>query len=76
MSPQIQAGPRTHALISGAIFGGIERAHRWHSANMGIVLINRQNNHLFPLLKLVATATLSPADIAEPEQLSSRDQTC
>lgn len=76
MSPQIQAHPRTHVLISGASFGSIERARRSRSANMGIMLINRQINHLFPLLSRVTVAAPSSADIAEPEQLSSRDQTC
>jgi NADH dehydrogenase len=54
-------------VIIGAGFAGIEVARRLGAAGLPVVLIDRQNYHLFqPLLYQVATAALSPADIAEP----------
>lgn len=67
MSLQSQAEPRSHVLIIGAGFAGIEVARGLRSAKADVTLIDRQNYHLFqPLLYQVATAALSPADIAEP----------
>jgi len=54
-------------VIIGAGFAGIEVARALGRANIPATLIDRQNHHLFqPLLYQVATAALSPADIAEP----------
>jgi NADH dehydrogenase len=54
-------------VILGAGFAGIEVARALGTAGLPVVLIDRQNHHLFqPLLYQVATAALSPADIAEP----------
>ncbi|HTU00142.1 MAG TPA: NAD(P)/FAD-dependent oxidoreductase [Rhizomicrobium sp.] len=54
-------------VIVGAGFAGIEVARALGRANIPVTLIDRQNHHLFqPLLYQVATAALSPADIAEP----------
>lgn len=54
-------------VILGAGFAGIEVARALGAAGLPVVLIDRQNHHLFqPLLYQVATAALSPADIAEP----------
>lgn len=54
-------------VVIGGGFGGIEVARALGRANMPVTLIDRQNYHLFqPLLYQVATAALSPADIAEP----------
>jgi NADH dehydrogenase len=54
-------------LIIGAGFAGIEVARALGRAGISVTLIDRQNHHLFqPLLYQVATAALSPADIAEP----------
>jgi NADH:ubiquinone reductase (H+-translocating) len=54
-------------VILGAGFGGIEVARHLGKAGLAVTLIDRQNHHLFqPLLYQVATAALSPADIAEP----------
>ncbi len=67
MSLKTQAERRPHVLIIGAGFAGIEVARGLRSANADVTLIDRQNYHLFqPLLYQVATAALSPADIAEP----------
>jgi NADH dehydrogenase len=54
-------------LIIGAGFAGIEVARGLGAKHIPVTLIDRQNHHLFqPLLYQVATAALSPADIAEP----------
>jgi NADH dehydrogenase len=60
--------------IIGAGFGGIEVARGLGRAGIPATLIDRQNHHLFqPLLYQVATAALSPADIAEPIRKMLRD---
>src|SRR5262249_61206214 len=47
----------------------------WRHAPPSITLIDRHNSHLFqPLLYQVATAALSPADIAIPIRAIFRDQ--
>src|SRR5687767_7689081 len=54
-------------VVIGGGFGGIEVARALGRAQMPVTVIDRQNYHLFqPLLYQVATAALSPADIAEP----------
>src|SRR5215831_9479462 len=60
-----QLNPRV--VILGAGFGGLEVAKTLRRAPVEITLIDRQNYHCFqPLLYQVATAALSPADIAWP----------
>jgi NADH:ubiquinone reductase (H+-translocating) len=62
-------------VIVGAGFGGIACAKALRHAPASITLIDRQNYHLFqPLLYQVATAGLSPADIAIPIRAIFRDQ--
>lgn len=54
-------------VIIGAGFGGLAVARGLRRAKANVTLIDRQNHHLFqPLLYQVATAALSPADIAVP----------
>jgi NADH:ubiquinone reductase (H+-translocating) len=54
-------------VIVGAGFGGLEAAKALAGASLGVTVIDRRNYHLFqPLLYQVATAALSPADIAAP----------
>ncbi|HUD97516.1 MAG TPA: NAD(P)/FAD-dependent oxidoreductase [Woeseiaceae bacterium] len=54
-------------VIVGAGFGGLAAAAALARAPVAVTLIDRQNHHLFqPLLYQVATAALSPADIAWP----------
>lgn len=54
-------------VIVGAGFGGLAAARALRGAPVEIVLIDRRNHHLFqPLLYQVATAGLSPANIASP----------
>ena len=56
-----------HVVIIGGGFGGLSAARRLARGPVRITLIDRQNHHLFqPLLYQVATAGLSPADIASP----------
>ena len=56
-----------HVVIVGAGFGGLAVAKRLAVVPVDVTLIDRQNHHLFqPLLYQVATAGLSPADIAWP----------
>ncbi len=58
---------RPRVVIVGAGFGGLAVAKGLAGAAADITLIDRQNHHLFqPLLYQVATAGLSPADIAWP----------
>lgn len=61
-----QAG-RPRVVIVGAGFGGLFAAKSLARAPVTVTLIDRHNYHLFqPLLYQVATAGLSPADIAWP----------
>lgn len=64
-----------HVVIVGAGFGGLAVARALRNAACRITVIDRRNYHLFqPLLYQVATATLSPADIATPIRSLFRDQ--
>ena len=54
-------------IIVGAGFGGLEAAKKLACKDVRLTVIDRTNYHLFqPLLYQVATAALSPADIAAP----------
>jgi NADH:ubiquinone reductase (H+-translocating) len=54
-------------VIVGAGFGGLSATTRLSRAAADVMVIDRHNHHLFqPLLYQVATAALSPADIAAP----------
>ena len=54
-------------IIIGAGFGGLNAAIFLGKQKKDVLLIDRMNHHLFqPLLYQVATAGLSPADIATP----------
>src|SRR5207247_2796753 len=54
-------------VIVGAGFGGLEAAKKLACEKIQLIVIDRTNYHLFqPLLYQVATAALSPADIAAP----------
>ena len=58
---------RPKVVVVGAGFGGMWAVKTLSRAPVDVVLIDRQNYHLFqPLLYQVATAELSPAEIAEP----------
>jgi NADH:ubiquinone reductase (H+-translocating) len=58
---------RPHVIILGAGFGGLEAAKTLSQTPVEITIIDRQNYHCFqPLLYQVATAALSPAEVAWP----------
>jgi NADH dehydrogenase len=58
---------RPRVVILGAGFGGLEAAKTLARAPLEITIIDRQNYHCFqPLLYQVATAALSPAEVAWP----------
>ena len=66
---------RPHVVIVGAGFGGLAAARALARAKVEVTLIDRRNHHLFqPLLYQVATAGLSPADIAAPIRAILRKQ--
>lgn len=59
--------PRPKVVIVGAGFGGLAAAQALRKAQVDVTIIDKRNHHLFqPLLYQVATAALSPADIAAP----------
>ena len=73
------AGPKpaslAHVVVVGGGFGGISAVRGLRGARCQITLIDRRNHHLFqPLLYQVATASLSPADIATPIRGMLRNQ--
>jgi NADH dehydrogenase FAD-containing subunit/uncharacterized membrane protein YphA (DoxX/SURF4 family) len=62
-------------VIVGGGFAGIAAARGLRFQRCAVTLVDRQNYHLFqPLLYQVATASLSPADIATPIRTLFRDQ--
>jgi NADH:ubiquinone reductase (H+-translocating) len=63
-------------VIIGGGFAGIAAAHALRHADAEVVLIDRRNHHIFqPLLYQVATAVLSPAEIAAPiRQLEAKQR--
>ena len=66
MSP-IPDSTRPRVVIVGAGFGGLAAARALARTPAEVTVIDRRNYHLFqPLLYQVATAALSPADIAWP----------
>jgi len=59
--------PKKKIVVIGAGFGGLTAVQRLKNADAEITLIDKRNHHLFqPLLYQVATAGLSPSDIAWP----------
>jgi NADH dehydrogenase len=68
--------PRPRVVIAGAGFGGLETAEALRAAPADVFVIDQQNHHCFqPLLYQVATAALSPADVAWPIRRILRRQT-
>ncbi|MFH5923569.1 NAD(P)/FAD-dependent oxidoreductase [Roseomonas xinghualingensis] len=69
------AKPPLRVVIIGAGFGGLEAARALAGAPVSLTILDRQNHHLFqPLLYQVATAALSPGDIAWPVRTIFRRQ--
>lgn len=64
---QAGASKQPHVVIIGGGFGGLNAAKALKGAPVQVTLVDRTNHHLFqPLLYQVATASLSPSDIAVP----------
>src|SRR5689334_13432106 len=62
-----EAALKPRVVIVGGGFGGLSAAKGLANSPFEITLLDRNNHHLFqPLLYQVATAGLSPADIASP----------
>ena len=63
-------------VVVGGGFGGLTVVQRLAKAPVRVTLVDRRNHHLFqPLLYQVATAGLSPSDIASPIRRILRNQT-
>ena len=63
----MNAKDRPHVVIIGAGFGGLKAAESLAKLPLRITVVDRQNHHTFqPLLYQVATAGISPAEIAAP----------
>ncbi len=59
--------PRPRVVIAGAGFGGLTCARALKKAPVEVLLVDRNNYHLFtPLLYQVASAVLDPGEIARP----------
>lgn len=64
-----------HVVIIGAGFGGLDAARALAHAPVRVTVLDRHNYHVFqPLLYQVATAALSPGDIASPIRWILRHQ--
>ncbi len=69
------SGKQPRVVIVGGGFGGLQIAKALRDAPAAVVLFDRRNYHLFqPLLYQVATAELSPANIAAPLRKILRKQ--
>jgi NADH dehydrogenase len=69
------SAPRPEVVVIGAGFGGLAAARRLADARVRLTVVDRRNHHLFqPLLYQVATAALSPGDIAYPIRSILRHQ--
>ncbi len=67
MQPLSERSERPRVVIIGAGFGGLACAWALGNRPVQVTVVDRRNFHLFvPLLYQVATAALSPADIAQP----------
>ncbi len=61
------ADSKPKVVIAGAGFGGLTAAKTLAGVSCDVTVLDRSNHHLFqPLLYQVATAALSPAQIAQP----------
>jgi NADH:ubiquinone reductase (H+-translocating) len=66
---------RPQVVIAGAGFGGLQATKSLAEVAVDVTLLDAQNHHCFqPLLYQVATAALSPADVAWPIRAILRSQ--
>ena len=69
------AAARPQVVIVGGGFAGLDAARVFRNQDISVTLIDRHNHHVFqPLLYQVATAGLSPGDIASPIRWILRKQ--
>ena len=70
-----EAGSRPRVVVVGAGFGGLRAVRALRHAPVDVLLVDRNNYHLFqPLLYQVATAGLEPEQIAKPVRAILRGQ--
>src|ERR1035438_5684554 len=63
----MESKPKLRVVIVGAGFGGLTAARRIARLPVQVTVVDRRNHHTFqPLLYQVATAGLSPGEIAAP----------
>jgi NADH dehydrogenase len=75
MGDKSHAAERPRVVVVGAGFGGLTVAKSLADSPVDVTVIDQRNYHLFqPLLYQVATAALSPADIASPIRTILKDQ--
>ena len=69
------APQKPRIVVIGAGFAGLEAVKTLRKTNADVVLVDRRNHHVFqPLLYQVATAALSPGQIAQPTRFILRKQ--
>ncbi len=75
MRPTVVTKGKPHVVVIGGGFAGLNAAKGLADAPVTVTVIDRRNHHLFaPLLYQVATAQLSPANIAQPIRSILRKQ--
>ena len=75
ITSKTSAASPLRVVVIGGGFGGLETARKLRKSPVQVTLIDRRNFHLFqPLLYQVATAGLSPANIATPLRYIVRRQ--
>src|SRR5258708_36696280 len=71
----IITSPHPRVVIVGGGFAGLDAARTLAGAAVRVTVLDRHNYHLFqPLLYQVATASLSPGDVASPIRWILRPQ--
>jgi glycine/D-amino acid oxidase-like deaminating enzyme len=69
------SSPQPRIVIVGGGFGGVAAARALRKSDAEVFLIDRRNHHIFqPLLYQVATAVLSPSEVAAPIRQLARKQ--
>ena len=71
----MDSNKRPQVVIAGAGFGGLQATKALAKVDVDVSLVDAFNHHCFqPLLYQVATAALSPADVAWPIRAILRKQ--